>query len=85
MTKKQAKSLADALQQKFGGEAEFELVDKPGRYRFAIVSKKFNKLTPLQRQDKAWEIVDGILPRDAVLDISLILTFAPADLVASEK
>jgi stress-induced morphogen len=57
MTKKQADSLAQALKQKFGGEIEFEAVNKQGRYRFAIVSKRFNKMSQLKRQDEVWKIV----------------------------
>ena len=56
MTKTQAKSLVQALQKKFHGQAEAEPVNGHGRYRFAMTSP------------------------DAVLDISIILALAPADL-----
>jgi stress-induced morphogen len=81
MTSKQAKVLVRALEEKFGGEGDFELVNKKGRYRFAIVSKKFEKMSQLKRQDEIWKIVDRVLPRDAVLDVSIVLAFDPADLV----
>jgi stress-induced morphogen len=80
MTRKQADMLAQSLRRKFGGETEFEAVNKQGRYRFAIVSKRFNKMSQLKRQDEVWKIVDQVLPRGASMDISTILAYAPADL-----
>ena len=80
MTRTQARSLARAFLKKFGGKAEFETI-APGRYRFAVVSKKFNDMSHFKRQDQAWELVDELLPREATLDVSSILLFAPKDLV----
>ncbi len=80
MTKTEAQSLKLALEKQFGGQAEFEPVSRPGRYRFAVRSKKFGKMSHMKRQDEAWKIVDRVLERDAALDISLILTFAPQDM-----
>lgn len=83
MTKKEAKSLADALKRRFGGDVEIEPVNNRGRYRFAITSRQFERMTHLQRQDEIWKVADRTLPRDAIVDISLILAFAPADLLAT--
>ncbi len=84
MTKTQAQSLKKALEKKFDGLAEFELAGMPGRYRFAVKSRKFDKMPQMKRQDEAWKIVDKVLERDAILDISLILTFAPRDMTTGK-
>src|SRR2546428_727577 len=78
MNVKQAKSLVKALTKHFGGKAEYEPVNNQGRYRFAITSKQFDDMTHLQRQDAVWKVVDETLPREATLDVSIILAFAPA-------
>lgn len=85
MTITQARSLTRALQKEFGGKAEFEAIeDRPGRYRFAVTSERFEKMKPMKRQDEAWKVVDEVLDRDQTLDVSLILTYAPSDLVAAK-
>jgi stress-induced morphogen len=86
MTKTQAHSLVQALKKQFRGHVEAEPINGHGRYRFAVTSKRFEKMPQLRRQDAIWEIVDQTLPPDAALDISIILAFAPADLaVPAEK
>ena len=35
-------------------------------------------------KDDVWEVVDATLPRDATLDVSLILAFAPDELASAE-
>jgi stress-induced morphogen len=84
MTEKDAKSLAKALRKKFGGRVEYEDVTGKGRFRFAIETKRFNGVPHLKRQDDVWDIVDDVLSREATLDISTILAYAPADLALSE-
>jgi hypothetical protein len=79
MTQEEAKTLAEALTTKFGGESEFEVVNA-GRYRFSITSKEFDAMTQLQRQDEVWKIAEKTLSREAILDVSMILAFAPRDL-----
>ena len=85
MTPEQANELCDAFRSRFGGEAETEPVNGHGRYRFALVSDRFSGVPQLTRQDEAWKFVDDTLPREAGLDISLILIFAPAELAAAEE
>lgn len=80
MTKKRAKFLAQSLEKKFGGHAEFEALERAGQYRFAIASTRFKRMGVLKRQDKVWEVVNKILSRDESLDVSMILTFAPSEL-----
>jgi len=81
MTLRQAEILAKALKKAFGGKVEFETAGRSGRYRFAIVSKNFNSMPHLKRQDAVWEIIDRALPREVTLDVSMVLAYAPADLV----
>jgi len=84
MTQKQVDQLTRALRQQFKGRVEAEkIVGRSGRYRFAVKSEKFAAMTQLQRQDAVWKIADKVLPPEATLGISLILTFAPKDLVPS--
>ena len=84
MTDEQAKALVRALKKQFGGKAEYEAINGRGTYRFAIVSKRFNTMRQLQRQDEVWKVVDQVLPREATLDITTILAYAPADLATSK-
>jgi len=84
MTQDQVDALADALRKHFGGEVEAEPVNGHGRYRFSIVSSGFAQMTHLQRQDAIWKIVDQVLARDATLDVSMILAFAPAELLPAD-
>jgi hypothetical protein len=84
MTDSEAKSLAEALKEEFGGETEFEAVNSKGRYRFAITSDRFNAMSHLNRQDEIWKVVDRVLSREAILDVSMILAFAPADMTATK-
>ena len=83
MTKTEAAALKKALEIKFGGQAEFEAVNGHGRYRFVVTSQKFDVMPNLKRQDEVWKIVDKILSKQASLDVSLILAYAPTDLAPS--
>jgi hypothetical protein len=85
MTKPQVKTLLLALKKAFPGQVQAESVNGNGRYRFAVTSRKFSRMPQLKRQDAVWKIVDETLPAEATLDITIILAFAPADLVAAAK
>ena len=80
MTPKERDRMVGALSKKFEAKVGAELVGRPGRYRFTVVSQKFAKMTQLARQDAIWKIVDETLSREASLDVSLILAYAPEDL-----
>jgi stress-induced morphogen len=80
MKSAELKKLVGAIKKKFKGKVRSEKVDKAGRYRLEVVAPGFGKLTQLQRQDQVWEVVDEVLSREATLDISLILTYSPAEL-----
>ena len=76
MTPDDARRLTTALKGRFGGNAEAEEVS-PGRYRFAVVSPLFDGVPHLRRQDQIWLVVDAVLSREQVVDLSLVLAFAP--------
>jgi stress-induced morphogen len=80
MTPKDRDKVVKALTKAFDAQVGAELVGKPGRYRFSVVSERFAKMKLLARQDALWKVVDEILSREATLDVSLILAYAPEDL-----
>jgi stress-induced morphogen len=80
MSENERKKLVASLQKKFAATVRFEKVNSKGRLRFEMVSPKFTKMSQLQRQDSVWAVVDQVLPRSAILDISLILTYSPGEL-----
>lgn len=80
MNAAQKKKLVQAFQHEFQADVESEKVALPGRYRFAVVSQKFARMPHHKRQDQLWSIASATLPREAMLDISLILAFAPNEL-----
>ena len=81
MTKTQAQKIASMLKRRFGGKVEFEKLIDSKNYRFAITSKQFEKMTQLGRQDAVWAAIDEEISRDVLVDISLILTYAPKELI----
>ena len=83
MTGIELKKLTIALHKKFGAEVRHEKVNGKGRYRLEVISPKFTRMAQLRRQDAVWAVVDKVLPREATLDISLILTYSPAELAAA--
>jgi hypothetical protein len=84
MTRAKADELVSALVTRFGGEGEAEQVHQDGRYRFTIVSPRFDSMAHLRRQDEVWKVVDQVLSREETLDVSLVLTVAPDELWAKE-
>lgn len=82
MTQANADALAAALAARFPGEVELEQV-APGRFRFSIVSSAFSGISPLARQDLAWDVVDRTLSSDETTDISLVITLSPEELQAA--
>jgi stress-induced morphogen len=80
MTPKERDRTVGALSKAFAAEVGAERVGRPGRYRFTVVSEKFAKMSQLARQDAVWKVIDEILSREASMDVSLILAYAPKDL-----
>lgn len=80
MTQDDADHLAAALRNRFRADVDVERISDRMRYRFAVVSPDFAQMSQLQRQDAVWNVVDATLSREATLDVSLILTFAPGEL-----
>ena len=79
MTNEQVEKLAQALRLQFDAQVDSESV-APGRFRFAVTSRRFDNMPHLARQDMVWKVVDKELPREATMDVSLILAYAAADL-----
>lgn len=84
MTEAQVQTLRQAFEKRFHAQVDVEPINGRGRYRFAVVSPQFEEMTHLQRQDALWEAADAALPREATMDISLILAFAPNELETAE-
>ena len=87
MNKSDVKTIKNLLIDAFDATAvEEELLDlKQGRYRFGVVASKFIRMSHLKRQDKIWEVIDKAvqakkISREAMLEISLILAYAPEEL-----
>jgi stress-induced morphogen len=78
MTQQEAAHLSDQFKTRFSAEVSSTEVS-PGRFRFTIISPHFEKMPRMRRQDEVWEMVDQVLNREAALDVSLILTFAPGE------
>jgi len=78
------RKLTRAIKTEYSGEVEVERVSSadswPDRFRFAVVSPKFKSMTPMQRQDKLWDIVDRVMTPEESLAISIILAFSPSEL-----
>jgi acid stress-induced BolA-like protein IbaG/YrbA len=83
MTEAQKDTLAEALRRQFAADVDVEQVGPNGRFRFAVMSPQFERMEQLRRQDLIWDVVDQTLPREATLDISLILAFAPSELASA--
>jgi hypothetical protein len=84
MTKENVDTLIGALQSRFAAQVEVEPVNSGGRFRFGVTSPQFAVMGQLERQDAVWAVVDQVLPREATIDISLILTYAPNELAVTE-
>jgi hypothetical protein len=82
VTEEKAETLANAFAKRFTAYVDKEEIS-PGRFRFNVFSKHYGNISHLKRQDQAWEIVDQILTREEIDDISLILTIGPEDVDAS--
>jgi len=80
MTKPQARKIASMLEKQFGAKVEYEKLVDSKQYRFAVVAPRFARMTQLGRQDAVWAAVDKEIPREIVIDISLILTYSPKEL-----
>lgn len=72
--------LKRALRDKFDADVDVQKTDRWSRYHFAVVSEKFNRVSPMKRQDRIWDVVDEVLTRDEWLKIGLIYAYAPKEL-----
>jgi hypothetical protein len=82
MTTATAKRIADALAARFTAHVEID-ERMPGRYGFDVYSKHFETQSHIERQDRAWELVDTLsLSRQEMDDISLLVIIGPEDVDA---
>jgi hypothetical protein len=49
-------------------------------HRFMVTAPKFKKLTPRERQELVWHIIDNTIPKEDQLSISTIRTLTPEEL-----
>jgi|GEM_PF-876663 len=64
-----------------GIEARIGLESVPGTklWRVKVISPKFAKLRPSERQDLVWRILSDSLTREEQFQISMVLTLTPAE------
>lgn len=80
MTDQDAERLSEKLREQFDARVDLERVTDNGRYRFAVTSEQFNGMPQMERQDLIWQVVDAVLSRNEVLDVSIILAYSPQEL-----
>jgi hypothetical protein len=89
MSKKQwppeIRKLGEAFHKELAAEVDIEPVPGMQRYRLAVISRKFQGMHHLDRQDRLWEIVDRVLTPKQAMKISIILAFAPRELEPAEQ
>jgi acid stress-induced BolA-like protein IbaG/YrbA len=81
---KEIKTLVRTLKRELSAEVDVELVPGddpyPDRYRLAIVSKMFERMTHLKRQDFIWDIINKVLDREHSLAVSMVLAYSPSEM-----
>ena len=79
MMRADAERLSGELARTYGGEVDAEEV-APGQFKFFMVSPGFTGVPHLRRQDSVWEVVERVLTREQLLDLTLVLTYAPDEI-----
>jgi len=69
-------ALASALPD---AEIDHEKV-RTDRYRLIVVSNSFENKGHPERQRLVWDIADGVLDKDDLMRVSMILTIAPTEI-----
>lgn len=82
MTKEVAQRLRDELAAEFKAHVEIEEIS-PGRFRFEVFSRYLGNGSQLERHDRGWQVVDRVLTREQIQDISLLLMYGPEDVDAA--
>lgn len=73
--------LIEELRRRFHAKhVEAELTGFGNRVRFAVVSDEFTAMPQLERQDRVWAVIDEVVAREDVLNISLVLLYAPGEI-----
>jgi stress-induced morphogen len=74
--------LAAALQQRVpGAQVSHERVRRD-RYRFVVISDRFEGLGHPERQRMVWDIADAVLDKSNLLNVAMIITMAPTEVPA---
>jgi hypothetical protein len=82
MTKDDADRVSRELATEFKAHVEVEEV-APGRFRFEVFSRHFGEGSHLDRHDRGWKVIDRMLSREQLLDVSILLMFGPEDVDAT--
>ncbi|MGB7161226.1 MAG: hypothetical protein WBD40_24415 [Tepidisphaeraceae bacterium] len=71
--------LSNALQAALNGaQVTFERV-RGDRYRFVVIAQEFDGQEHPQRQRTVWNVADGALPREDLLNVAMIITLSPTE------
>ncbi len=54
--------------------------NSPASIRLRVIDRRFEGMTKSRRHADVWEFVAALVPEDALADVSLVLTVAPAEL-----
>lgn len=74
--------LAAALQQRLAGAQIVHECVRRDRYRFIIVWERFENLGHPERQRMVWDIADSVLDKADLLNVAMIITLAPTEVLA---
>lgn len=77
-----AEALATALKDGFpDAQVDMERIGRTNRYRFAVISPRFQRMDHPKRQNLVWDIAERVLKPQELLRVGLILTLRPDDLM----
>ena len=60
-------------------EIDFEHVEGD-RYRFIVISSRFNRMGHPERQRLVWDLTDAALKKADLLKVAMIITMSPKEL-----
>ena len=74
--------LSTALQQRIAGAQVSHERVRRDRYRFVVVSDRFEDLGHPERQRMVWDIAEAVLNKSDLLNVAMIITMAPTEVPA---
>ena len=69
--------LMQALRDELDARGGSERVEGTHRHRFTVISPRFTGMGQLDRQDLVWEVINRTLTDEEILQITVVLPFAP--------